>query len=366
MKNGKVAETMTIETLVGNWGGFEKLVAQLHETGDVTVETNVVLPGRSGAPRQIDVLIRHRQGFHEHLVIVECKFLAKGVKRLHVDALVTTMREVGASRGVMFTNNSYQVGAVRQAKHENIDLFVVRDLTRQEWGISGRIFDMFLQFGQVGVGRIEMTGTYVLDRPDLQPDPDDVRLDLRIGHPEGNSVTPLLKPDGSAGSRTLEDHIVDGIQAGAKQAFGRSMLFNGGKEGTYFLGCPVRIEATEPLRIARKHGMFLVSALELPAALKITQSRITIDRAEQMEFALAVESKVTGDISVASRATGAALTRLRQAFDPATATVTDPLRNGQLVRVTLAGYFDIKEMDGLIPVLADTSRPFDYVDPNEE
>jgi len=59
---------MSIADLVTDWGGFEQLVAKLHETGQVTVEHNVVLPGRSGAPRQIDVLIRHKQGLYEHLV----------------------------------------------------------------------------------------------------------------------------------------------------------------------------------------------------------------------------------------------------------------------------------------------------------
>jgi hypothetical protein len=51
---------MNIEHLVKDWGGFETFVAQLHQTGDVTVEHDVTITGRSGAPRQIDVLIRHK------------------------------------------------------------------------------------------------------------------------------------------------------------------------------------------------------------------------------------------------------------------------------------------------------------------
>ena len=56
---------MNIPELVTDWGGFEKLVVALHETGDVTVEHNAQLVGKSGAPRQIDVLLRHRQGLYE-------------------------------------------------------------------------------------------------------------------------------------------------------------------------------------------------------------------------------------------------------------------------------------------------------------
>lgn len=109
---------MNLAELVKDWGGFEKLVAQLHETGDVKVEHNAVLIGRSGAPRQVDVLIRHKQGLYEHLVIVECKFWNSSVDRSEVDALAQTVREIGASRGVIFSTKGFQSGAITQAKHE--------------------------------------------------------------------------------------------------------------------------------------------------------------------------------------------------------------------------------------------------------
>jgi hypothetical protein len=55
---------MSIGDLVTDWGGFEKPVAELHEAGEVTVQHNVTMTGRSGALRQIDVLIRHKQGLY--------------------------------------------------------------------------------------------------------------------------------------------------------------------------------------------------------------------------------------------------------------------------------------------------------------
>ena len=54
---------------ISAWGGFEKLVAKLHETGTVTVKHDVTLTGQSGAPRKIDVLIRHAEGLSGILVI---------------------------------------------------------------------------------------------------------------------------------------------------------------------------------------------------------------------------------------------------------------------------------------------------------
>ena len=38
----------SLEDLVQDWGGFERLIADLHDTGTVTVEHDVVLTGRSG------------------------------------------------------------------------------------------------------------------------------------------------------------------------------------------------------------------------------------------------------------------------------------------------------------------------------
>jgi Restriction endonuclease len=156
---------MSIADLVKDWGGFEKLVEKLHETGQVTVERNVFLQGRSGAPRQIDVLVRHKQGLYEHLVVIECKYWNSPVERLHVDALATTIREVGASRGVIFSTKGFQSGAVTQAAHDNIDLFTVRDLTAEEWGLPGRVIDFYLQVIQPSIGTPVIHGATALAMP---------------------------------------------------------------------------------------------------------------------------------------------------------------------------------------------------------
>jgi len=59
------------------------------------VEHNVTLTGKSGALRQIDVLIRQKQGLYTHLVIAECKYWNSPVERLHIDALATGYRGPG-------------------------------------------------------------------------------------------------------------------------------------------------------------------------------------------------------------------------------------------------------------------------------
>jgi Restriction endonuclease len=105
---------MSIDELVTDWGGFERLVVELHETGEVTVQHNVTLTGRSGTPRQIDVLIRYKQGLYEHLIIAECKYWNSSVRREDVDALAMTVRLPG-----------WSVVATVRAQKQYVDWYVL-------------------------------------------------------------------------------------------------------------------------------------------------------------------------------------------------------------------------------------------------
>lgn len=193
---------MTIETFVGDWGGFEKLVATLHETGEVAVERDVSLPGRSGAPRKIDVLIRHRQGLYEHLVVVECKHWRRRIIRLHVDALTTTVQEVGAAKGVIFSSKGFQAGAITQARQSNIDLFVLRDLDRHEWGNPGRVVDLFLQIAEIGFKAVTAQASFIPTNPGGGADSEDARFAFNFGDGKAVSATPLLRANGTVGEQT--------------------------------------------------------------------------------------------------------------------------------------------------------------------
>lgn len=42
---------MRMNDLIGGWGGFEKLVVALNETGNVLIEHNVVLLGKSSVTK---------------------------------------------------------------------------------------------------------------------------------------------------------------------------------------------------------------------------------------------------------------------------------------------------------------------------
>jgi hypothetical protein len=46
-----------LNDVVKDWGGFEEFVKKIHQKGNVNVIRNVTVNGKSGAKRQIDVLL---------------------------------------------------------------------------------------------------------------------------------------------------------------------------------------------------------------------------------------------------------------------------------------------------------------------
>jgi hypothetical protein len=348
---------MKITELVTDWGGFEKLVATLHETGEVSVEHNAVLQGRSGAPRQIDVLIRHKQGLYEHLVIVECKYWNSAVERLHVDALATTVREVGAARGVIFSTKGFQSGAITQAKAENIDLFVVRDLSAEEWGLPGRVVDIFLQIVQPSIGNIASPGTTKIGNP-FNNAP--VALNFIFGADGPESSTPTLKRDGSPGGQSLEKYLFDAAQKALAHGLSQFQMINGGEESTRYIMCPANILPDVPFRVPMNGEILIIPRISFDLAIKIVQSRITVDRAKQYKFALALENYVTGTISAASRSLDPeALTTLAElGRKEPLPTGEAPFVNGSLLRVEVKGFFPFEETKGLTPIPMPAMRPF--------
>jgi Restriction endonuclease len=352
---------MSVDDFVADWGGFEKLVATLHETGEVTVEHNATLVGKSGAPRQIDVLIRHKQGLYEHLVVAECKYWNSPVERLHVDALANTVREVGASRGVIFSVKGFQSGAIAQAKQDNINLYVVRELTAQEWGLPGRVVDMYLQviqmgfgnFSLPGVGRVRVQGPGIVPMSDNEPINFNFEFDL-----EGpTSRTTLITHDGSISEKSLEQYLYEGAQKSLANGLTQFQLINGGAECTTYILCPTNLQPTKAFLIPLRDGCLVAPTVRFDLGIKVAQSRLTIDRAKQYKFAFALEDYVTKKISAASRAVDAAITKLVE-LNPKPPAESDGqvFVNGSIIRAVMKGLFPIEEMAGLQPTPIDSLR----------
>ncbi|TAJ42432.1 MAG: restriction endonuclease [Reyranella sp.] len=332
----------TLSDLVSDWGGFERLVAQLHETGSVTVEHNVTLPGRSGAPRQIDVLVRHKEGLYEHLIVVECKYRNAPIERLHVDALATTIREVGASRGVIFSTEGFQSGAIDQARHEGISLFRLREPTDVEWGLPGRHVDIWLHIISTALGAFEMP-VYPFGLPPTRP----LKLDIRLGFPDNISATPIKVADQN--DTTLEELVLRLANVTTKLAYKPLRLdFNGSFDGETKRVIRVNFAPEKPMLLLADGHTLIVPRISFRIGLKINQSRLLIDRGEKYGFVLAVEDCVKNLVTTASRSQEEQVTQLAD-LKPPTEASEAIYQNGSIITVKLKSFEQFSEFDGIEP-----------------
>lgn len=325
---------MNLTELVTDWGGFERLVAALHETGDVTVEHNVQLVGKSGAPRQIDVLLKHKQGLYEHIVIVECKHWSSPIERLHVDALATTVKELGAARGVIFSTKGFQSGALTQAAHENIDLFLVRELTDEEWGLPGKVIDLFLHVNAMSLGNPQLINAFSF----AGFEPKGQNLSIHIGNPQTDSNTSMQKIGDP--EKTLEEYLSRVAYAAARSLYpSKAVTFHNGRhEGKLLLRGKVNVAPPLPIRLTINGGILMVPRIEFDVGIEINQSRITIDRSSNYFFALAVENCVRKTSVFATRKSKETTTTIESVPEPRSESVDDTVKNGSLISVWVKGF----------------------------
>ena len=331
-----------LSELVSDWGGFEQLVAKLNEIGDVTVEHNVVLPGRSGAPRQIDVLIRHKQGLYEHLIVAECKYRNQAIERIHVDALATTIREVGASKGVIFSTRGFQSGAITQASHEHIDLFKVREPTEEEWGLPGRVVEITLQVISISIGSVQNCKAFAFDNFSTP-----INLNLTFNGVKGDSLNKVTNTD--------KDETIEGLIEKSARDGALKIILNGRAipNGSYDLEILYRSAVQvilQPARIIRD-GTRLISICEMTIEIgvHVTQTHIVIDRAEQMAFVLAIEDCVSNTVVAATRRKGSDRTELVPLRMETVPVGDEVFQNGSTLRVLVGGLMSFQEFNELTP-----------------
>jgi len=337
--------------VVEDWGGFEKLVAKLHETGTASVEHDVTLTGQSGAPRQIDVLVRHREGMYEHAILVECKYWQVRVTRLHVDALVTAVRDIRASKGVIFSVEGFESGAVTQAEHAGIELYKVRMLTDAEWGLPGRHIDFYLQYFQRSLGNFafpEVRSTSPLDGP--------MRLSLHLSDGPEATSNPTVNQDGSPGP-ALEEIIA----RASSRALDRFVAENefilcSGADCTRYMQQTVNFEPPTPILVPWQGSIVIFPRIVFDLGFKIAQTRFQHDRAQNLIFALAIEDCIKNAVHTASRRRDEEHTKIVSTTEPANRSSGAALQNGSVLRVIMRGFFPFEEMSGMQEVSFDCCR----------
>jgi hypothetical protein len=336
---------MKIKDIVKDWGGFEELITDLHQDGELDVQRNVTLIGASGAPRQIDVLIKHKQGPYEYLTLVECKYWKKKVERANIDVLYAGMQDLNAAKGVFFTTKGYQSGAEQYAKSKGITIFVIRELTDDEWGLPGKVIDLYLQVVQKTIAGIKPFDTKVslakhcLDR--TKP-----RLSLEFGKNNNKTLNIIISKHKDK-YKTLESIMEHAATESVKQFQKKSLLINGGEECTRYLKISVNIPFEEELQIYRDDKIFYLPRVEMTVGLKVSQSKIVIDRSSNYHYALAVIDCVNNQTFTASKHNKSKFSEWSELKPRNKNSTQEYVKNGSIISVSVAGFFDPKELDGL-------------------
>jgi type III secretion system FlhB-like substrate exporter len=111
----------------------EQIVASMHDTLGVSIETNVYLPSLDGTgrTREIDVLISTQVAGYPVRVAIECKNESKPVGIEEIDEFIGKLQDVGLplQHGVFVSASGYAGNAAIRAQKAGIKALILKDVT---------------------------------------------------------------------------------------------------------------------------------------------------------------------------------------------------------------------------------------------
>jgi restriction system protein len=110
-----------------------------HSLPGFPVERHELITAPDGQYR-IDVSLRFTQLEVDLLVLVECKNRVRPVEREDVQVLADGLRATGAQKGILFSTNGFQRGAIHYARSHGIALVSVIEgkFTTERERLAGR------------------------------------------------------------------------------------------------------------------------------------------------------------------------------------------------------------------------------------
>jgi len=334
---------MELQSVVKDWGGFEEFIRDLHATGDVSAERGVTLVGASGASREIDVLLRHNEGPDQSLTLIECKCWTRKVKRADIDVLHSSMLDLNASKGVVFTRIGYQSGAKIYAKSKGIELFVVRDLSDKEWGLPGKVIDFYLHVISKTIVKVDVKNTKVAYQVGTEQK-EQTALLLVFGCKSKKHLIVSFHKDKH---RTLEDYLEAACDHAIDEFQKKAFIINGGEECTRYFLVDVNMQFPDSeLQVVNGTTVLYVPRIELAVGIKVSQSRFVLDRSEKYLFVLAIEDCVNNQVYAACKREGSPEAQWVRIKSDTLSHQDEVLVNGSVLRIIMKGFFDPKELEG--------------------
>jgi restriction system protein len=109
------------------WREYQEEAAKFFQSLGLEAITNLTVRGIR-TTHDVDVFVKsHHVGF-DVVWIVECKYWASRVTKMHVLALREIIADVGADRGILLAESGFQSGAVEAATLTNVHVTSLADL----------------------------------------------------------------------------------------------------------------------------------------------------------------------------------------------------------------------------------------------
>ncbi len=329
-----------------DWSGFEDFVRDLYSAeGQVVVERHVTLKGKSGANREIDVLVTHRTRFHTYITVIECKYWKSPVSRDIIDVLYATLEDINASKGVLFTSKGYERGAIEYAKAKNIDLFIVRDLTEEEWGLPGRVVEFYMHFWCGKMTDLRFQDAKLI--PVVRNYPTDLQLAIQIS--KDNQMADDLYlysvEDGRRGPHLLEV-LFDYRLWVLKKLAGSVGLLQDGRDGavlTLLTDVFLDFSRYEFRQLRFPYGVVDFNGIECKQVSQVSQTHFRFDRGASLDLGLIVEDYLTRKRHLVYKQKGKKrldITELSHDKNCKEQDLTDVLQNGTILQVFTAPSVD--------------------------
>ncbi|WP_330206591.1 restriction endonuclease [Pseudomonas sp. AM14(2022)] len=99
----------------------------------IKVERNKKIIDNFGVEREFDLYWEYELAGVVYKTIIECKDYASRVSIEKIDALIGKIRDIPDLKPVFATKTGYQSGAEQKAKHNRIDLLIVREQRDDDW-----------------------------------------------------------------------------------------------------------------------------------------------------------------------------------------------------------------------------------------
>ncbi|MGP2425361.1 restriction endonuclease [Yersinia sp. 2538 StPb PI] len=128
---------------MSTWKEYEKFVRDLHQAllhsevitsvKNAGIEINKKITDNFGVEREFDIYWEYELAGITYKTVIECKDYNSKISIEKIDALIGKIRDIPDLKPIFATKVGYQSGAEIKAKHNKIDLLIVREQNESDW-----------------------------------------------------------------------------------------------------------------------------------------------------------------------------------------------------------------------------------------